>query len=91
MAFGQSLAFSSSCPKSETVLASCSGCYYPRQLSPEELAAHLSALSPGVQIPICPSVFLENQKSEGGDFLLDTFCEEFVFGFILSSEFCEPA
>lgn len=90
VAFGQSLAFSSPCPKSESVLASCSGCYYPRQLLPEELATHLSALNPVVQIPICPSVFLENRRRAGGDFLLDTFCKEFVFGFILSSEFCEP-
>lgn len=32
--------------------------------SPEELATRLSALSPGVQIPICPGIFLENRRSE---------------------------
>lgn len=66
VAFGQSLAFSSPCPKSETVLASCSGCYLLSKTALAWGVGHTSFSSePCCTNPHLPQCF-SRKPEEGG-------------------------
>lgn len=92
VAFGESLAFSLFVIfKVRSCSGSCAGCVIVQDSSPEDLATLLSGSKLWCTNSHLPQHFSGKLEQQWWEFLLDTFCMEFVFGFILGSEFCEPS